>query len=262
MAAARMPGGATRLTDLAEAGPLRLRLPRTAPGPLEAVLLNSAGGIACGDHFRVEADLAPGADLVLTSTAAEKIYRSDGPTTRLDVALTVADGAALAWLPQETILYDGVRLHRRLDAACAEGATLTVFEAMVFGRAARGEVLTHGAVRDDWRVTRGGRLVYADSFRLDGPLSDHLSRPALAGGARASATLLHLAPDAESRLDAVRDLIEAAGCPDLAVEAGASAWNGFLVLRLLARDIRGLRVAAIRILEGFRARPLPRVWQT
>ncbi|WP_298959283.1 urease accessory protein UreD [uncultured Methylobacterium sp.] len=257
-----MPGGATRLTDLAEAGPLRLRLPRTAPGPLEAVLLNSAGGIACGDHFQVEADLAPGADLVLTSTAAEKIYRSDGPTTRLDVALTVADGAALAWLPQETILYDGIRLHRRLDAACAEGATLTVFEAMVFGRAARGEVLTHGAVRDDWRVTRGGRLVYADSFRLDGPLSDHLSRPALAGGARASATLLHLAPDAESRLDAVRDLIGAAGCPALAVEAGASAWNGFLVLRLLARDIRGLRLAAIRILEGFRGRPLPRVWQT
>ncbi len=92
----RRPGGgadargATRLTDLAESGPLRLRLPRTAPGPLEAVLLNSAGGIACGDHFRVEADLAPGADLVVTSTAAEKIYRSDGPTTRLDVALTVA----------------------------------------------------------------------------------------------------------------------------------------------------------------------------
>ena len=55
LSVARMPGGATRTTDLAESGPLRLRLPRPEPGPMEAVLLNSAGGIACGDRFTVEA---------------------------------------------------------------------------------------------------------------------------------------------------------------------------------------------------------------
>lgn len=267
LAVARMPGGATRTTDLAEAGPLRLRLPRPERGPggigpMEAVLLNSAGGIACGDRFTVEARLGPGADLVLTTTAAEKIYRSDGPVTRLDVDLALEPEAALAWLPQETILFDGARLARSFSAAIDATARLTLFEALVFGRAAKGEVVRDGALTDSWRIRRAGRLVYADTFRLDGDIAATLARRAVAGGARATATLLHLAPDAESRLDQVRDLIQAAGCEALSVEAGASAWNGMLVLRLLGPEIGPLRAAAARILEGFRGRPLPRVWQT
>ncbi|MET7248028.1 urease accessory protein UreD [Methylobacterium sp. EM32] len=262
LSVARMPGGATRVTDLAESGPLRLRLPRPEPGPMEAVLLNSAGGIACGDRFTIEAQLARHADLVLTTTAAEKIYRSDGPVTRLDVALTLEPGAALAWLPQETILFDGARLARSFSAEMAADARLTLFEALVFGRAAKGEVMRDGRLADSWRLRRAGRLVYADTFRLDGTIADTLARRAVAGGARAMATLLHLAPDAESRLDQARDLIEAAGRESLAVEAGASAWNGMLVMRLLGAEIGPLRLAAARILEGFRGRPLPRVWQT
>ncbi|MGF3026848.1 urease accessory protein UreD [Methylobacterium aquaticum] len=261
---ARMPGGATRITDLAEAGPLRLRLPRPEPGPspMEAVLLNSAGGIACGDRFTVEARLGAEADLVLTTTAAEKIYRSDGPVTRLDVALALESDAALAWLPQETILFDGARLARSFAAEMAAEARLTLFEALVFGRAARGEVMRTGMLTDSWRIRRAGRLAYADTFRLDGDIAEHLARRAVAGGARAMATLLHLAPDAESRLDQARDLIRAAGCEALSVEAGASAWNGLLVLRLLGAEIGPLRLAAARILDGFRGRTLPRVWQT
>ncbi len=257
-----MPGGATRITDLSESGPLRLRLPRPEPGPMEAVLLNSAGGIACGDRFTVEARLEAGADLVLTTTAAEKIYRSDGPVTRLDVALTLEPDSALAWLPQETILFDGARLARGFSAEMAADARLTLFEALVFGRAAKGEVMRDGRLTDSWRLHRAGRLAYADTFRLDGTIAATLARQAVAGGARAMATLLHLAPDAESRLDQARDLIQAAGCDALSVEAGASAWNGMLVLRLLGAEIGPLRLAAARILEGFRGRPLPRVWQT
>ncbi len=214
LAVARMPGGATRTTDLAESGPLRLRLPRPEHGPgrigpMEAVLLNSAGGIACGDRFTVEARLGEGADLVLTTTAAEKIYRSDGPVTRLDVDLTLASEAALAWLPQETILFDGARLARSFSAAIAPDARLTLFEALVFGRAAKGEVMRDGALTDSWRLRRAGRLVYADTFRLEADISEMLAKRAVAGGARAMATLLHLAPDAEGRLDQARDLIAA-----------------------------------------------------
>jgi urease accessory protein len=262
LSVARMPGGATRVTDLAESGPLRLRLPRPEPGPMEAVLLNSAGGIACGDRFTVEARLGANADLVLTTTAAEKIYRSDGPVTRLDVALALEPEAALAWLPQETILFDGARLSRSFSAEMATDARLTLFEALVFGRAAKGEVMRSGLLADSWRLRRAGRLTYADTFRLDGTIADTLARRAVAGGARAMATLLHLAPDAEGRLDQARDLIATAGCEALSVEAGASAWNGMLVMRLLGAEIGPLRLAAARILEGFRGRPLPRVWQT
>ncbi|GJD47838.1 Urease accessory protein UreD [Methylobacterium crusticola] len=262
LAVVRTSSGATRVSDLAESGPLRLRLPRPEPGPLEAVLLNSAGGIACGDAFEVEAALGPATDVVLTTTAAEKIYRSDGPTTALRVALALDARAALAWLPQETILYDGARLVRRLEADLAADARLTLFEALVFGRAARGETVRSGMLHDHWRVRRGGRLVYADSLRLEGPVADRLARPAIAGGARALATLLHVAPDAEARLEEARALLAASGCEALGVEAGASAWNGLMALRLLAPEIGALRTVAARIVAGFRGRPMPRVWQT
>ncbi|MGY2050129.1 urease accessory protein UreD [Methylobacterium sp. JK268] len=262
LSAGRMTGGATRLTDLAESGPLRLRLPRVEGAALEGVFLNSAGGIACGDRFAVAADLHEGADLVLTTTAAEKIYRSDGPVTEIAASLRLAAGSRLAWLPQETILYDGARLRRRLTAEIAPDATLTLFETLVFGRIARGESVETGLLEDAWRLSRGGRLAYADTLRLDGPVAALLARPALGGGARALATMVHLAPDAEARIEEARSLIEAAGCADLGVEAGASAWNGLLCLRLLAPSGDPLRRAATRILEGFRRLPLPRVWQT
>ncbi len=109
------PGGATRILDLAESGPSRLRFPR-GTGALETVLVNTAGGVACGDTFAIDLALDPGAELVLTTTAAEKIYRSDGPVSQIANTLALEAGAHLAWLPQETILFDRARVRRRFTA--------------------------------------------------------------------------------------------------------------------------------------------------
>ncbi|MFD0938553.1 urease accessory protein UreD, partial [Methylobacterium trifolii] len=165
------PEGPTRILDLAESGPSRLRFPRMREAELEAVLVNTAGGIACGDHFRVALDLAENARLVLTTTAAEKIYRSDGPVSRVENQVRLGAGARLAWLPQETILFDRARMARRFEADLAQDASLLVFEAVAFGRHARNEAVEQGLFEDVWRVRRGGRLVYADTLRLDGPVA-------------------------------------------------------------------------------------------
>ncbi|AWN38095.1 urease accessory protein UreD [Methylobacterium radiodurans] len=253
--------GPARLRDLAEAGPLRLRFPgRHGAGETEAVLVNTAGGVACGDRFSVAIDLAEGARLCFTSTAAEKLYRSDGPVSRIENRVGLAAGAQLAWLPQETILFDRARVRRRFEADLAPDAALLIFEAVAFGRTARGEILSEALFEDVWRVRRNGRLVYADTVRLDGPVGGLLARPAIGGGAAACATLLDLAPGAEARLDEARALLDGAG--SLGVEAGASAWNGHLAVRMLAPAIGPLRVLAARFLEAYRAAPLPRVWQT
>ncbi len=256
-------GGATRVAGLSEAGPSRLRRPTGER--FEGVLLNTAGGLACGDRFHVEVHAGPGTDAVLTTTAAEKVYRSDGPVTELAVDLHAGAGARLAWLPQETILYESARLARRLTADMASDATLTLFEATVFGRAASGERLTRGSLVDAWRVTRGGRLAYADTLRLEGDLAGLLARPALGGGAGAIATLLHLAPDAEARLEEARAYLAAhlaAYSADLPCEAAASAWNGHLAVRLMSPAVAPLRAGAARFLAAFLGRPMPRVWQT
>ncbi|GJE43417.1 urease accessory protein UreD [Methylobacterium soli] len=262
MAPAGGPSGPTRVVDLFESGPSRLRFPRNQGPRPEGILVNTAGGIACGDTFRVDVALEAGADLVLTTTAAEKIYRSDGPVSRIANHLSLGPGARLAWLPQETILYDRARLARRFEADLAADARLLVGETLLFGRSAHGERVTRGLISDVWRIRRAGRLVYADNLHLDGPIADWLARPALGGGARALATLLDIAPDAESRLDAARAHLDALGTNTSGgVEAGASAWNGFLVVRLLAPDADALRRAVAGFFLRYRGEALPRVWQ-
>ncbi|GJE38565.1 urease accessory protein UreD [Methylobacterium persicinum] len=253
--------GPTRIDDLSEAGPSRLRFPRVG-GALEAVLVNTAGGIACGDVFHVGLDLAAGSDLVFTTTAAEKVYRSDGPESRIDNIVRIGDGARLAWLPQETILFDRARLRRRFEADLAPGAALLAVEIVAFGRAAREERIGDGLFVDAWRVRRGGRLVYADTARLDGAISDLLARAAIGGGAGAAATLLDASPGAEGRLEEARALLEDLHRAGEGVETAASAWNGHLALRMLGRSVGPVRERITRFLTLYRGLPMPRVWQT
>jgi urease accessory protein len=250
-------GSATRAARVAEAGSLRVRMPRVAGPTLEGVLINTAGGIACGDRFMVDVQAGPGAQLAVATPAAEKVYRSDGATAEMSVRLTIASGADLAWLPQETILFDEARLRRRFEVDLESDARLLLFEPVVFGRTARGEEVRQGFFEDCWRIRRDGRLVYAETLRLEGSVAALLDRPAIAGGARALATLLYVAPDAEARLDQARSLLEAS-----MGMAGASAWNGLLAVRFLARDGAELRRDAVAFLQGFRGCALPRVWQS
>ncbi|PVE22030.1 urease accessory protein [Microvirga sp. KLBC 81] len=248
--------GSTRPMRIEESGSMRLRIPRGEGAGLDAVLVNTAGGIACGDRFTVDIEARTGAAVTIASPAAEKVYRSDGPVSELAVSLNVHSRARLDWLPQETLLFDEARLARRLDATIEEDARLTLFEAVVFGREARAEHIANGLFEDRWRIRRGPRLVYADTLRLDGPIADLLKRPSVGNGARAFATLLHVSPGAEARLDFAREhLVSGNGC-----EAAASAWNGLLAVRFCAMSIAALRAAAIPFLFAFRGEPLPRVW--
>lgn len=249
-------GGATRPVRIAESGASRVRLPRVAGRALEGVLINTAGGVACGDRFEVDATVGPGADLVLATAAAEKVYRSDGDTAKITIGLKLDAGATLAWLPQETILFDTARLRRRFDADLAADARLLVLESVVFGRSAFGEKVASGFFEDRWRIRRAGRVVYADTLRLSGPIATLLDRPAVAAGARALATVVYVAPDAEARLDEAREVLSGSTCA-----TGCSAWNELLTVRFLSGDAAALRASAIRFVEAFRG-SLPRVWRS
>lgn len=254
----RQPRG-TEAMDLRESGGFRIRFPRVHGGPeaaCETVMINTGGGMTGGDRLDVDLALEEGARVVATTQSAEKVYRSDGPATDLGVSLSLAAGSSLAWLPQEQILFSGARLSRRLACDMHESAELTLAECFVFGRLAMGETLGEGLVDDRWRIRRGGRLLYAENLRLDGPLASLLARPAIGGGARAVGTLVHVAPDAESRLEAAREALADAGS-----DCGASAWSGMLVLRLASDEPAQLRADLARFLHRFRAVPLPRVWQ-
>ena len=233
---------------------MKLLFPRCAPDAMQAVMINTAGGITGGDRFRVEARAEAGATLTLTTQAAERAYRAQpNETGRLATRLHVEDGARLNWLPQETILFQGSTLSRRLHVTLSGSARLLLCEPLIFGRAAMGEVLTDARFSARIEITRDGAPLYLDSLTLSGDVAAHMARPHIAAGARAMATLIHVNPDAESHLDAIRALLPATG--------GASLlFPDVLVLRLLAADGFDLRQSLVPILTRLSGAALPRPW--
>ena len=251
-------GGLTRRARVDEHGSLRARFPNTHNGALEAVIVNTGGGMTGGDRFTIDMEVGEGAHLVAGTAAAEKIYRSTGPAADMDVRLKIAPGGRLAWLPQETILFDRARLSRRIDVDIAEGGSLMLAEGVVFGRVAMGEVLSEGSFIDRWRVRLGGTLVYADTARLeaarlDGGIATQLGRRAVANGGIAMATVL-IVPGGDAALEQVRALGDT-----FMGEVGISAWNGIAVARLVAGDGAALRRDLMAVLAALGA-GVPRLW--
>lgn len=249
--------GRSRLARLFQEGAAKIRRPDTGADPLEAVLINMAGGLTGGDRIRWEVSVGAEAQASVTTQACEKVYRALSGQADVDVSLSVGKGGRLAWLPQETIVFDRSAFSRRLEADIAPGAEALIVEATVFGRSAMGERATSAMFRDRWRVRQGGRVVHAEDFSLGPDVGATLARTASAAGRIAFATLLLVAPDAETRLERARALIGDDG--------GASAWQvgetGKLLARLYAEDGYSLRkrlAPLVGLLNGQAG--LPRLW--
>jgi urease accessory protein len=246
--------GTTRRRHLHESGSLRVRFPSPETDGLSAVFVNTAGGIAGGDRFDIAIATGEGSRLAVTTAAAEKIYRTQGPAAQLDVALKLSAGSHLAWLPQETILFDQARLLRRIDIDLADSASLLLCEIVVFGRSAMGERMRAGEFVDRWRMRRGGKLVFAETVRLEGDIGEKLARPAIAKGGLAVGTAL-IVPGDEALVERIRGLSESFGG-----EVGISAWNGFAMARFCAQDASRLRADMMAVLGRASGAALPRLW--
>lgn len=249
-------GTTTRLRTLYQEGCAKIRLPRLPPAfTPEAILINTAGGLAGGDRIAVAIEAGDGAAASVTTQACERIYRSIGPDALVENRLVLGAGASLAWLPQETILFDGGRLARRLEADLSADAELLAVESVLFGRTAMGETVRQGKLHDRWRIRRDGRLIFAEDFRVAGDIAAQLARPAALGGCTAMATILHVAPAPERLLDAARALLGPTG--------GASAWDEKLLIRLVAPSGLMLRQRLEPLLTLLLAgQALPKVWHS
>jgi urease accessory protein len=250
----RLVEGVTRRHDLHESGSLRVRFPSPEADGLSAVFVNTAGGVAGGDRFDIDIAAGEGSRLTLTTAAAEKIYRAESAPAQLNISLKAAAGSHLGWLPQETILFDRARVSRRIDIDLAESASLLLCEIVVFGRAAMGERMLRGEFVDRWRIRRGGRLVFAETVRLDGDIGAKLASPAIAKGGVAIGTAL-IVPGDEALVERIRTMSETFGG-----EVGISAWNGFAMARFCAQDAARLRADMMAVLGRASGSALPRLW--
>ena len=68
-----------------------------------------------------------------------------------------------------------------------------------------GERMLEGEFVDRWRLRRGGRLVFAETVRLDGDIGARLAQPAVANGGVAIGTAL-IVPGDEAMVERIREV--------------------------------------------------------
>jgi urease accessory protein len=227
-------------------------------GVCHVYLLHPPGGVVAGDKLAIRVNADTGAEALVTTPAAGKLYRSDGPEACQTVTLQVAAGAALEWLPQETIVFEGARVASDMRIELQAGARFVGWEILSLGRPAAGEGFAKGVARLDWRITLDGQPLYLER--------QHLDAAAFSGnwGLRGRAALgtLFAYPATPSQLEAVRGLIgEAPG-------RGVTLIDGLLICRALDLRADVLRQFFLRVWEIIRPETMgraacpPRIWAT
>ena len=237
----------TRVIDVFQRSPIRVMFPRIGGAAVnEAVLINTAGGIAGGDRLEYSVTALADASMALTSQAAEKVYRALNEPARITTKLKACKGAKLAWLPQETIVFNWARLSRETEIELSSGAELLALEWLVLGRAAHGEEVVGGHITETWRVKKDGRLIWADSFRATDEMFPHLHRKALLSNCKAVGTLIYFGPYLDTRLEFLRDIARSLEC-----HCAATSVGGLMIVRFAAKVSSDLRLALRSFLEQF-----------
>ncbi|MEO0328339.1 MAG: urease accessory protein UreD [Pseudomonadota bacterium] len=247
-------GCRTRLERLYQQGSAKVRFPKHYGEPLEAVLINTAGGLTGGDRLGWDITLNNHSNVVLTTQACEKSYQSVSGTAHVQTTIKLEEGSTLHWLPQETILYEKSSLSRRFNVELAEGSEFLAVESLMLGREAMGETVGDISFHDRWRIKRGAKMIFADDVRLAGSGKTIASF----GNNRAAASMLFVSSQDDEALKAIADNLRKA-CP--AQFAGFSAFNGKISGRILAADSYNLRHALASVLKCLRDTELPRVWR-
>jgi urease accessory protein len=252
----------TRIMDVFERSPIRIMFPRVGGSAVEeAVLVNTAGGIAGGDHLECGVTALANASIRVTSQAAEKVYRALSEPAHIATKLKAYETAKLAWLPQETIVFNRARLRRETEIEFSSGAELLALEWLVLGRAAHGEEMAGGYICDSWRVKKDGRLVWADGFRATDDMFPHLHRKALLSDYKAVGTLVYFGPYLDARLDFLREIASSLEC-----ECAATSVGGLIIVRFAAKVSFDLKLALRSLLQQFSRElgtepfRLPKMW--
>lgn len=254
-------GDRDRLHHLYQQAPLRVLFPDPPDGePPLAAIVTTSGGLVGGDRLDLSFQVGAGARGIAMAQAAEKVYRSLGPTVDMRVDIHVGPDAWAEYLPQETILFDDARLRRRTCLHLDRRARVLAGEILVFGRTARGERFTNGLARDSWEVRQDGRLIWADALHVDDDIETVMASAAGFGGAVACATLVLAGPDAARHLDGARAVLADGGR-----RGGVGMIGPLLVARWLDGDAWALRSSFaalwchLRGEHGLRAQ-MPRLW--
>lgn len=255
-------GGTTRLVERSHFGPLRVQKPLYPEhaSVCHAIVVHPPGGVVGGDELAITADVRANAHAFITTPGAAKWYRANGHVSRQDLKLRIAAGAALEWLPQETIFFNGADVRLDTEVSMDADASFITADILCFGRTASGERFDHGRVAQRMQVRRGGRLVWFEQGALRGGDAGFTGPLGLNGGT-VCATLLAVGRQAGAAcLQALRE--------EASPAFGVTQMKSVLVARYIgdsSQEARRLMHRAWRLLRPAlldRDAVTPRIWNT
>jgi len=254
-------GDSTRPVQRRHKGPLRVQKHLYAEGPevCQHIIVHPPGGIAGGDRLEISAHVGPGAWAQLTSPGAAKWYRATAPACQ-QLSLSVAAGATLEWLPQETIVFSAAQAELDTSIDLQGDGRLFYWDMVALGRPASGERFDLGHFQSRLDIRRDGQLLWHERQRIVGG-DGLLDSPIGLGGDPVFATLL-----VTGEIDG--ELLEQCRSLSHAVRGDLTQLPGLVVARCLASEAllaRGWLVELWRLLRpallGREAVP-PRIWST
>lgn len=257
--------GVSRLVERTHSGPLRVQKPLypEGDGVCHAIIIHPPGGVVGGDQLAVHATAGEGAHALLTSPGAAKWYRANGHVSGQHVVLRAGSGAAIEWLPQESIFFDQACVRLRHEVELAADASYIGCDIVCLGRSASGETFNTGSISQHVQIRRGGRLLWWEQGVLaaGGAL---MASPLGLGGHTVCATLIAVgASAAPAVVAALREIKVPAGAL-----FGATQMKSLVVVRLLCGDseaARRIMLAAWQLLRPAmlgRDAVVPRIWNT
>ena len=258
----------TVLSENRHRGPLRVQkaLYPEGLGVCQAILLHPPSGIAGGDHLDIRAAVGTGAHAQLTTPGAGKWYRSGGPEATQRIAFAVAERAALEWLPQETIVFDGARARMETQVDLSTDSRYIGWDILCLGRAAAGERFEKGRFDLLLSIDRAGRPIWIERGGFDGS-DPMLNSPAGWAGATVCGTLLCAFPELPAQASALLEACRQT-CPADGAQHGLSALPGVLIARYLGDNSEAARLWFVELWKILRpaclGRPavIPRIWNT
>lgn len=246
--------GRSRLAEFYQEGSAKIRLPDTFTPHMEAVLINTSGGLTGGDRMNWDIRAGVQTNVTVTTQACEKVYKSSGGVAEVVTRLVVEKDARLHWLPQETILFDNAWLSRQLYVDLADDAEFLGLEAVLLGRQAMGETVKTGLFQDRWRIRRNGTLLHAEETKLGSDLQKQCASVAVLNGGLAFATLIYCGAQIDAVLPKIRAVLDNK-------TAGASHWKDKMIVRMVAPDGLLLRKMLIPVISLLRnGESMPKVW--
>lgn len=248
-------------------GPLRVQKPfyPEADGTCHVYLLHPPGGIVGGDTLHINLAIHSGAQALMTTPAATKLYRSGGRYAAQTLQAHVADGATLEWLPQETIVFNGAWAGSRTRVELAHDARFIGWEVVCLGRPVNQETFTHGAWQQRLEVWRDDTPLFIDRSNVLGNAQVLTQRWGWSGYSISGVLVCASAELPRELLDKLR-----ASCASLQRDGlfAATQLRGALVCRYLGHHAQHARTCLQRAWEILRpeylgkAAQAPRIWNT